>query len=198
MIRRLKEWFRRRQRESKNDEPRFLLADDQENLEPVHEITVNNFSFNTDGSGMAEFSNTHQNSTATGIPNQGPILGYTIPLEMPSKKIKLLPSGVRVCDKFQAAILEFRSGDSVIRLLGVANDTGGYHRNANPNDRRFGELGLHTWFRAKEHFDEIHIEPGILNTPPDMTLHYIFLNVLVKNEDQYKRLLTRLQNKDLI
>jgi hypothetical protein len=147
--------------------------------------TATRFSFNTDKSQYSRFSGSHQNRTASGIGNGGEILGYTLPLDSSLRRVK---EGKR----YQAAILTFRQGLRTVKLLAVANDTGGRHINGNSRNRGWGELGINTWFAAKDAGLRVTISRNRLSLP-GTRLHYSFLDAEVRTVSQYRSLKRRLQ-----
>lgn len=146
--------------------------------------TVNRFSFNTDKSNYSRYSGSHQARTATGIGNGGEILGYTLPLDSSLKRVK---EGKR----YQPAILTFQQGAKTIKLLAVANDTGGRHINGNSRNRGWGELGINTWFAARDAGLRVTISRNRISLP-GTRLTYAFLDAEVRTVSQYRALKNKL------
>jgi len=172
----------------KREVPDALEMTSSRKASPVKVVgreSVGEFSFNTDKSEYGRYSGSHQSCTATGIGNGGEILGYTIPLDASLKRVK---EGRR----YQPAILTFHQAGKEVQLLAVANDTGGRHVGGSSRNRGWGELGINTWFAARDAGLDVSIGRNRVSVP-GTRLEYEFLPGEVRTVSQYRELQERLR-----
>jgi hypothetical protein len=154
-------------------------------------VRVSNFAANNDGNTRVDvgLSDTYLPQTATGIPNDSEILGYTIPLDSSLKQIARDSSGNPVANKGQPAIITFRtSTGNEYRVLAVGNDTGGRQVNGNPLQRDWGEFGTNTFRALQQQGLNVQLARNSLTLPPGTTATYEFLNGNITDVSQYRAL----------
>lgn len=149
------------------------------------------FAFNNDGNTQGDqgLSSTYQNKTASGIPNDSEILGYTIPLDASLKQIARDSSGNSVANLKQPAIITFRtSSGQEYRVLAVGNDTGGRQVGGNPLVRDWGEFGTNTFRALNKQGLNVQLGRNSISLPPGTTAIYEFLNGSIDTVQQYREL----------
>jgi len=167
---------------------------------------ITSFSFNNDGNTTQDttLSNTYLGQTASGIPNDSEILGYTIPLDSSLKKIQLDANGNPVARLRQPAIVTFTDANgNSYKILAVGNDTGGKWVGNNSSQRTWGEFGSNT-YRALQS-QGLGVEVGrnssgtpFLNMPKGTTASFEFLEGSVTSVEQYRELQSQLSTQGRI
>ena len=153
-------------------------------------VTIDKFSFNSDGAGGGGLSSTYQSKTASGISNTGEILGYTIPLDSTFTKVK--DGRIR-----QPAIITFQEGGNYYRILAIANDTGGIHINGDSKNRGWGEIGYNTYKYLQDQYDfPLEIGRNSLTMPQDAKATYELLDGDIRNVEQYRALKEKLVSEN--
>jgi hypothetical protein len=153
-------------------------------------VSANSFAFNNDGNTRTDtnLSDTYLPKTASGIPNDGEILGYTIPLDSTLTKIAKDGNGNPVARIRQPAIVTFRdSSGKEYRVLAVGNDTGG-KQITGPRDRGWGEFGTNTWRAVQSQGLNVTLGRNSLEGVNGVTATYEFLDGRINNVDEYRYL----------
>lgn len=146
-----------------------------------------NYAVNTDGAASTGGSGTYLPNTASGIPNDSSILGYTILTNQ---------AGTRIVDGRikQPAIITYTIEGKPYRFLAVANDSGGLNRPGQA--RQWGEIGINTWQALIGAG-----APGVtasgkgVSLPAGSTIQYDFLPGSVSTVEEYETLKTQLENE---
>lgn len=153
--------------------------------------TASQFAANNDGNTRVDrdLSNTYLPNTASGIPNDSEILGYTIPLDASLESIARDKTGQPVASVGQPAIVTFRtSSGQEYRVLAVGNDTGGRQVGGNPLVRDWGEFGTNTFRELQRQGLNVQLAKNSLSLPDGTTATYEFLNGNITSVDQYRAL----------
>jgi len=157
-------------------------------------VSTNGFAFNNDGNTRqdTDLSSTYLGKTASGIPNDSPILGYTIPLDSSLRQIARDSNGNPVARIRQPAIITFRdSSGKEYRVLAVGNDTGG-RQITGPRDRGWGEFGTNTWRAVQGQGLNVTIGRNSISGTQGLTATYQFLDGKINNLSDYNALKDKL------
>jgi peptidoglycan hydrolase-like protein with peptidoglycan-binding domain len=163
-------------------------------------IPISEFSFNTDKNNSgSNLSNTHNSNTSSGIPNDGPILSMTIPIDSQKEAIKKDENGEPVANLNQAAIVTVQTPEGEKKVLVVANDVGGVHIDGNQYDRGFGEFGINFFDHLIDQGVDIKIGKNSLTIPEgiDMTIS-LLEDTQIKTVEEYNNLKDKLEKQGLL
>jgi hypothetical protein len=167
---------------------------------------ITSFSFNNDGNRTQDttLSNTYLGKTASGIPNDSEILGYTIPLDSSLSKVQLDANGNPVARLRQPAIVTFTDANGKsYKVLAVGNDTGGKWVGNNSSQRTWGEFGSNTYRALQSQGLGVDIGRNakgtpFLNMPKGTTASFEFLEGNITNVQQYRDLQSQLTSQGRI
>ena len=164
-------------------------------------VSTTGFTANNDGNTRFDtgLSPIYQGQTASGIPNDGEILGYTIPLNSSLNQIQQDNNGNPVARLKQPAIITFTtSSGQQYKVLAVGNDTGGRWLDRSGTNRGWGEFGTNTFRALQQQGLDVNLNYNSLSLPPGTTATYNFLNGTVNSVEEYRALQQSLQQQGLL